>query len=156
MIRRLNALILLATLVGSALPFVLKAETPLTQRRDTTQDTLIKNATVLTVSHGTLQNTDILIRKGKIVAVGKNLKASENVHVVDATGKWVMPGIIDCHSHSMLDAINELTYSVTSMARTRDVLDPGDISIYRELAEELRRQTCCMVQVMRSADRTQS
>src|SRR6267142_6692941 len=134
MIRRLNALILLATLVGSALPFVLKAETPGSQRRDTSQDTLIRNATVLTVSHGTLQNTDILIRKGKIVAVGKNLKAPENVQVIDATGKWVMPGIIDCHSHSMLDAINELTYSVTSMARTRDVLDPDDISIYRELA----------------------
>ena len=134
MIRRLNALILLATMVGSALPLVLKAETPGSQRRDTSQDTLIRNATVLTVSHGTLQNADILIRKGKIAAVGKNLKAPENVQVIDATGKWVMPGIIDCHSHSMLDAINELTYSVTSMARTRDVLDPGDISIYRELA----------------------
>jgi imidazolonepropionase-like amidohydrolase len=98
------------------------------------QDTLIRNATVLTVSHGTLQNTDILIRKGKISAIGKDLKAPENAKVVDATGKYVMPGIIDCHSHTMLDAINELTYSVTSMARIRDVLDSEDVAIYRELA----------------------
>src|SRR5258705_13733316 len=45
-----------------------------------------------------------------------------------------MPGIIDCHSHSMLDAINEGSLAVTSMARTRDVLNPTDADLYRELA----------------------
>ncbi len=105
------------------------------QRRDTNaQETLIRNATVLTVSHGTLQNADVLLRGGKIAAVGQNLKAAATARVIDATGKFVMPGIVDCHSHSMLDAINELTLSVTSMVRTRDVLNPTDENIYRELA----------------------
>src|SRR5215212_9911138 len=97
-------------------------------------ETLIRNATVLTVTHGTLPNTDVLLRNGKIAAVGKNLKASANARVIDATGKYVMPGIIDCHSHSMLDTINEGTLAVTSMVRTQDVLNTTDVDLYRELA----------------------
>jgi len=97
-------------------------------------ETLIRNATVLTVMHGTWQNSDVLIRRGKIVALGKSVKASPNARVIDASGKYVMPGIIDCHSHSMLDAINEGTLAVTSMAHTRDVLNPADPDLYRELA----------------------
>src|SRR6476620_7657437 len=89
-------------------------------------ETLIRNATVLTITHGTLQNTDVLIRKGKIAAVGKNLKASADARIIDGSGKFVMPGIIGCHSHSMLDAINEGSLAVTSMAHTRDVLNPTD------------------------------
>ncbi|OLD27688.1 MAG: amidohydrolase, partial [Acidobacteria bacterium 13_1_40CM_3_55_6] len=97
-------------------------------------ETLIRNATLLTITHGALQNTDVLIRRGKIAAIGKNLKASADAKVIDASGKYVLPGIIDCHSHSMLDAINEGTLSVSSMARTRDVLNPTDVDLYRELA----------------------
>ncbi len=97
-------------------------------------DILIKNATVMTAVKGTLANTDILISNGKIAKVGKNLAAPAGAQVIDASGKYVTPGIIDCHSHSMLDAINEGTYSVTSMTRTRDVLNPTDIAIYRALA----------------------
>jgi imidazolonepropionase-like amidohydrolase len=98
-------------------------------------DVLIHNATVLTAVKGTLENTDILIQNGKIAKIGKNLKASSSANVIDATGKFVTPGIVDCHSHSMLDGgVNEATYSVTSMVRTRDILNPTDISIYRALA----------------------
>ncbi|HEV7903115.1 MAG TPA: amidohydrolase family protein [Pyrinomonadaceae bacterium] len=97
-------------------------------------ETLIRNATVITVSHGTLANSDILIRNGKIAAVGQNLKASDRARVIDATGKYVMPGIIDPHSHSMVDSINEGTLSVTSMVRIRDMLNPTAPNIYRELA----------------------
>jgi imidazolonepropionase-like amidohydrolase len=97
-------------------------------------DVLIKNATVMTAARGTLENTDILIQNGKIAKIGKNIAAPAGVRVIDATGKFVTPGIIDCHSHSMLDAINEGTFSVTSMTRTRDVLNPTDITIYRALA----------------------
>ena len=97
-------------------------------------ETLIRNATVLTVTHGTLQNTDVLLRNGKIAGIGKNLNASANARIIDATGKFVMPGIIDCHSHSMLDTINEGTLAVTSMVRTRDVLNVTDVDLYRELA----------------------
>ena len=97
-------------------------------------DVLIKNATVLTASHGTLENTDILIRNGKIEKIGKALTAGAGAKVIDATGKFVSPGIIDAHSHAMIDAINESSLSVTSMTRVRDVLNPTDISIYRALA----------------------
>ncbi|MBA2341069.1 MAG: amidohydrolase [Pyrinomonadaceae bacterium] len=106
-----------------------------TARRNTDQtETLIRNATVLTASHGTLQNADILIRAGKIAEVGQSLRAREGARIVDATGKYVMPGIVDCHSHSMMDAVNELSYAVTSMARIQDVLNPMDVDLYRELA----------------------
>ncbi|MBV8855473.1 MAG: amidohydrolase family protein [Acidobacteria bacterium] len=99
------------------------------------QDTLIRNATVLTVSHGTLNGTDVLLHGGKITAVGQNLKAPDGARVIDGTGKFVLPGIIDAHSHSMMDgSVNECTRSVTSMANTRDILNPTAVDIYRELA----------------------
>lgn len=97
-------------------------------------EVLIRNATVLTAAKGTSENTDILIQNGKIAKIGKNLKASANAQIIDATGKFISPGIIDCHSHTMLDAINEFSFSVTSMTAVRDALNPTDISIYRALA----------------------
>jgi imidazolonepropionase-like amidohydrolase len=97
-------------------------------------EVLIKNATVLTAARGTLTGTDILIRDGRISRIGKNLTAGNNAKVIDATGKFVTPGIIDAHSHSMLSAINEGSIAVSSMTRTRDMLDPSDITIYRALA----------------------
>jgi imidazolonepropionase-like amidohydrolase len=99
----------------------------------TTGATLIRNATVLTITKGTLQNTDILLRNGKIAQIGQGLSAP-GARVVDATGKYIMPGIIDPHSHMMADAINEGSLSVTSMVRIRDVLNPTAINVYRALA----------------------
>jgi len=96
--------------------------------------TLIKNATILTVTRGTLQNTDLLLQNGKIAQIGKNLSAPAGAQVIDAAGKYVMPGIIDPHSHTMIDAVNEGSLSVTSMVRVRDVLNPTDVNIYRQLA----------------------
>jgi imidazolonepropionase-like amidohydrolase len=96
--------------------------------------TLIKNATILTVTKGTLENSDLLLENGKIAKIGKNLAAPAGAQVIDATGKYVMPGIIDPHSHTMIDAVNEGTLSVTSMVRIRDVLNPTDVNIYRQLA----------------------
>lgn len=95
---------------------------------------LIKNATVLTVTKGTLQNTDVLIQDGKIARIGQNLAAPSGAEVYDATGKFVMPGIIDPHSHMSVDAINEGTLSVTSMVRIEDVINPTAINSYRALA----------------------
>jgi len=96
------------------------------------QNILIKNATVMTAIKGTMANTDILVRNGKISRIGKNLSAG-NAQVIDASGKYVTPGIIDAHSHAMLDSVNEISFAVTSMARVRDVLDPTDVTIYRAL-----------------------
>ncbi|HEX5706974.1 MAG TPA: amidohydrolase, partial [Pyrinomonadaceae bacterium] len=91
--------------------------------------------TILTVTRGTLQNADLLVRNGKIAAVGQNLQPGANTRVIDATGKYVMPGIIDAHSHSMMDgSVNECTLAVTSMTRVQDILNPTDGDLYRELA----------------------
>ena len=95
--------------------------------------TLIRNATVLTITKGTLPNTDVLLRNGKIAQIGQGLSAP-GARVVDAAGKYIMPGIIDPHSHMMADAINEGSLSVTSMVRIRDVLNPAAINVYRALA----------------------
>ncbi|HWC78122.1 MAG TPA: amidohydrolase, partial [Blastocatellia bacterium] len=97
---------------------------------------LIQNATILTASHGTIRNGSILIRGGKIVEVGPNVKARDaNARIIDATGKFVTPGIIDCHSHTAVDGgVNEGSLSVTAMVRIQDVLNPHDVDIYRQLA----------------------
>ena len=96
---------------------------------------LIRNATIMTVTKGTLQNTDILLRDGKIAQIGKGLNAPAGATTIDGTGKFVTPGIIDPHSHSMADGgINEGSRSVTSMVRVRDILNNTAPAIYRELA----------------------
>jgi len=96
---------------------------------------LIRNATILTASHGTIDKGDILIKDGKISAVGGTLKAPGDALVIDATGQFVIPGIIDCHSHIAVDgSVNEASVSVSSMVNIADVLNSDDISIYRDLA----------------------
>src|SRR5678809_1284993 len=120
--------------IAKLLFLIIIATLPINARaqRSAAPETLIRNATVLTITHGTLQNTDVLMRNGKIAAVGKNLNAPANARIIDGTGKYVMPGIIDCHSHSMLDTINENTLAVTSMVRTHDVMNPTDVDLYRD------------------------
>ena len=110
------------------------AAQPAAPSRPAAAPVLIRNATVLTASRGTLENTDIVLRGGKIAAIGANLAAPAGGRTIDATGKFVIPGIIDAHSHSMADAINEGSYSVTSMVRIEDVLNADEPSLYRQLA----------------------
>lgn len=95
---------------------------------------LIRNGTILTVTHGTLEGSDILVRDGRIAAIGSGLQAPSDAVVVDATGKFVMPGIIDAHSHLGIDDVNEWTNPVTAEVSVGDVLDPFDINMYRALA----------------------
>jgi len=95
---------------------------------------LIRNATVWTnEKESILQNTDVLIRNGKIAGVGKNLPG-EGARVIDGTGKHVTAGIIDEHSHIAAASINEGGQSVTSEVRIADNLNPDDINIYRQLS----------------------
>lgn len=99
------------------------------------EDMLIKNATVWTSEkEGILENTDVLLKGGKIAAIGKNLNAT-NAKVVDGTGKYLTAGIIDEHSHiAATGGINECSQSVTAEVRIADVINPDDINIYRQLA----------------------
>ncbi len=96
--------------------------------------TVIENATILTAaSSGTIEGS-ILISGGKIVGVGRDLEVPAGATRVDAAGKFVSPGIIDCHSHIATEAINEGSVPVSSMVAIGDVIDSEDISIYRALA----------------------
>jgi len=98
------------------------------------KDLLIKNALVWTnEKEGRLENTDVLVKAGKIAKIGKNLSAA-GATTIDGTGKWLTPGIIDEHSHIAAFSINEGAQSVTSEVRIADNLNPEDINIYRQLA----------------------
>lgn len=97
--------------------------------------TLIRNATLLTITNGTIENGSVLIRNGKIAAVGKDLAAPAGANVIDATGKFVTPGIIDTHSHTAVEgSVNEISLPNTGMVRIGDAIDTSDISVYRQLA----------------------
>ena len=96
---------------------------------------LIKNTTVWTSdAAGKLENTDVLIKNGKIASIGKNL-SDGGARVVDGTGKHLSPGIIDEHSHiAGVGGINECSQSVTAEVRIGDIIDPEDVDIYRQLS----------------------
>jgi len=95
---------------------------------------LFKNATVWTnEAEGKLENTDVLVKDGKIAQVGKSLQDA-SAKIVDATGKHLSAGIIDEHSHIAAASINEGGQSVTSEVRISDNLNPDDINIYRQLS----------------------
>ncbi|MGE5321565.1 MAG: amidohydrolase family protein [Actinomycetota bacterium] len=98
-------------------------------------DVVIKGGTLLTVTHGRIENGSIYIHNGKIAAIGKTVNAPANATIVDATGKWIMPGIVDCHSHIALDDdVNEATSPITPQMMMRDAFDYTDKAIYRALA----------------------
>ena len=97
--------------------------------------TLIRNATILTITNGVIENGSVLIRGSKIAAVGRDVAAPSGARVIDATGKFVMPGIIDTHSHTAVDgSVNEVLLPNTGMVRIADALTNDDISAYRQLA----------------------
>ena len=115
-----KTLLALATL--AAMPAVVMA-----------QDVAIKGATIITIANGDIQNGTIVVRNGKIAAVGQNVTVPAGVRVIDGTGKFVMPGIIDAHSHAALEGgINEGSESVTPEVQVQ--LKNDDPVIYRALA----------------------
>jgi imidazolonepropionase-like amidohydrolase len=97
--------------------------------------TLIRDATILTISRGIIENGSVLLRDGKIAEIGTSLSAPAGATVIDAKGMFLMPGIIDCHSHIAIDGgVNEGSISVSSMVDIKDVINADDIDIYRDLA----------------------
>ena len=101
-----------------------------------TATVLFRGATVWTCEkQGVLKEADILVRNGIIKAIGESLKAPKNCVVVDASGKHISPGLIDCHSHMGSDGgINESGQVVTAEVRIGDFVNNTDINIYRQLA----------------------
>ncbi len=98
-------------------------------------DLVVKNATVMTVTHGNIKKGSIYIRGGKIAAVGEHVDAPADVAVIDAGGKYLTPGIVDSHSHIALDSdVNEATSPITPHMLMKDAFDYQDKAIYRALA----------------------
>jgi imidazolonepropionase-like amidohydrolase len=98
------------------------------------QTIAIQNATILTVTHGTIKGS-ILVRDGKIAEVGDKVLVPSGATVIDATGQYVIPGMVDAHTHIAADGgVNEGSISDSSMVDIRDVLNPEDIALYRALA----------------------
>ena len=104
-----------------------------------TPDTVIaiRDATILTITNGKIEHGTVLIRGSKIAAVGPNASVTvpAGAQVIDAAGKFVLPGIIDTHSHTGVDgSVNEISLPNTGMVRIGDVLTNEDVSAYRQLA----------------------
>jgi imidazolonepropionase-like amidohydrolase len=98
---------------------------------------LIKNATVWTCdAAGNIENGQVLIHNGKIVAVGQSVDASKypQARIIDAKGKHVTPGIIDEHSHIALASVNEGEQACSAEVEEARVVWPEDIDIYRQLS----------------------
>ncbi len=95
-----------------------------------------KNATIWTCGPaGLIRGGTVLVREGKIVSVGQGVAIPEGAEVVDAEGRHITPGIIDCHSHMATDGgVNESAQAITAEVRVGDFVDADDINIYRQLA----------------------
>ena len=78
---------------------VQRAQYPSTYHRHANAPVVIRNATIMTATGQEIPNGSILFRDGRIVAVGATVEAPADAVVVDATGKFVTPGVIDTHSH---------------------------------------------------------
>jgi imidazolonepropionase-like amidohydrolase len=94
----------------------------------------ITNATIMTASKGTIPKGTIVIRDGKIAAVGADVAVPNGAQLIDGNGKYVIPGIVDAHSHSASEAVNEGTQSITAQVRIEDVIRQDALGLYRELA----------------------
>ncbi len=113
---------------------------------------LIKNAYVKTVTKGDLENTSILLQEGKIAEISQFIDPTSEMHIIDAKGMIVTPGLIDCHSHVGAweeglgwegNDINEMTNPINPGLRIIDAVNPDDIGFW-----DARRGGVTTVQTM--------
>jgi imidazolonepropionase-like amidohydrolase len=104
------------------------------QSPDAVRTVAIRNATLLTVTNGVISGGTIVLRDGRIAALGAGVAIPADAVVFDGTGTFVTPGLVDAHSHIANDSINESGIAVSSMTTMADVLNPGAIAIQRSLA----------------------
>jgi imidazolonepropionase-like amidohydrolase len=96
---------------------------------------VVRNATIWTQGpQGRLDGADLLVRNGRVVAVGADLQAPRGAMEIDATGKHVTPGLVDPHLHSGTHGVNEGGAAVVPEVRIGDVLTHNNIWMYRQLA----------------------
>jgi imidazolonepropionase-like amidohydrolase len=118
---------------------------PSTYRPFPSRTTLIRNVTILTAAGPTIRNGSVLLRDGKIAEVGPSVSAPSDALVIDGTGKYVTPGIIDTHSHigaggvpddngTQTNDVNEATSPVTANVWVEHSVWPQDPQFPRTLA----------------------
>ena len=105
------------------------------QKKPIQKTLLFKNITVWTnEKDGILQETDVLVKDGKIAAIGKNLDDA-TATIIDGKGKHLTSGIIDEHSHIAISrGVNESGHNSSAEVTIQDVVNSEDINIYRDLA----------------------
>ena len=118
-------------IVNTLLLLVIFSVPPLAQEKGSV---FIQNATLITITDGIIENGDVLIIDGVITGIGTNLSAPLGVNVVNGSGKYVMPGIIDAHSHLNTVSTNEARNPVTAEVTMEESINPNSISIYRAIA----------------------
>lgn len=96
----------------------------------------IMGATLMTAGpQGTIEKGTILVKDGKIAAIGANVELPSGLPVINASGQFVTPGLIDAHSHTAVEgSVNECTDAITPEVRVADVIDARDVNVYRQLA----------------------
>jgi len=114
--------------------FLVLAAILLAAASGTGQDLVLEGGTVLTITQGTIENGTVVIQNGRITAVGRGAAIPSGITVIDTTGKYVLPGLIDSHTHIALSDINEATDPVTPQVWMKDVLVPDDDQIRTTLA----------------------
>jgi imidazolonepropionase-like amidohydrolase len=113
----------------------LLAVSALAQRPTGRNEVVIRNATVMTAAGSSISGGSVYVKDGKIVAVGKTVEAPASATVMDGTGKYLTPGLIDAHGHIALDDdVNEATSPVVPHMMMADAFDYDDKAIYRALA----------------------
>ncbi len=137
------ALTLLTAAAATAAPARKADPYPSTYRRVAAAPVLIRHATLLTGTGERMDDADLLISDGRVVELGRGLQAPAGASVIDATGKWVTPGIIDVHSHlgvyaspgvSAHEDGNEMSNPVTPNVWAEHALWPQDPGFAAALA----------------------
>ncbi len=102
------------------------------------QDVYIRNATIWTSGpQGIIEHGCLIVRDGVITHVGAEPSGGPDadILVIDAEGRHLTPGLLDCHSHTGISGgVNEGSEAVTAEVRIGDVINPDDINFYRQLA----------------------
>jgi len=104
---------------------------------------VIKGATILTMTHGTIANGTVVIENGKIAEVGSGIRVPTNAEVINAAGEYVLPGLVDPHSHLGVYALpeikpnsdgNEMTGDIEAQVRWEDSINTDDPEIARAVS----------------------
>jgi imidazolonepropionase-like amidohydrolase len=133
----MRALLIVVLMAATAVAADQQSSNPYasTYRAPASRATVIRNATILTAAGPAIERGSILLQDGKVAAVGQAVDAPADAVVIDATGKWVTPGVIDTHSHlgvyaapgieSLQDG-NEMTSPNTAEVSSEHAIWPQD------------------------------